>query len=257
MSTSRITIAAMVLIGLAPAWTAYAQFGNPGLSSSFGSGSFGGNTYGVGASPGNSSGTFGSRTFGTSLSPHNRTLAGRYPASQMNNLANVGQVFGNQGVTQGNRNGQLGDGSQYSGVLANAFSGGLANQELNLGDLGGIGINLNNSTAYNPQQQQGSMQPKAATLETARKADFEYPLMQGTAATTALTNYLERSLKDRITVPLTAAVQGRTVILMGAVATEHDRILAEKLALLEPGVEAVQNELLVRSKLGSELPAPR
>ena len=40
-------------------------------------------------------------------------------------------------------------------------------------------------------------------------------------------------------------IQGRTVILRGSVATEHDRDLAERVVRLEPGVEQVQNQLVV------------
>jgi len=44
---------------------------------------------------------------------------------------------------------------------------------------------------------------------------------------------------------------GRTAILEGVVATDHDRVLAEQLALLEPGIDRVENRLNVET-----LPAP-
>lgn len=53
--------------------------------------------------------------------------------------------------------------------------------------------------------------------------------------------------------PLQVELVGRTVILKGIVATEHDRDLAERVARLSPGVEQVQNQLVVA---GSALPGP-
>ena len=46
---------------------------------------------------------------------------------------------------------------------------------------------------------------------------------------------------------INVALEGRTAILRGTVATESDRRLAESLARLEPEVSAVQNELVVSS----------
>jgi len=45
--------------------------------------------------------------------------------------------------------------------------------------------------------------------------------------------------------PIEVLLQDRTVFLRGSVATEHDRELAQRLALLEAGVDAVQNQLAV------------
>ncbi len=42
-------------------------------------------------------------------------------------------------------------------------------------------------------------------------------------------------------------IRGRTLILRGTVATDHDRQLAERVARLEPGVDQVQNQLVVAS----------
>ena len=38
-------------------------------------------------------------------------------------------------------------------------------------------------------------------------------------------------------------IEGATAILRGVVATEHDRVLAERVAKLEPGVRQVENLL--------------
>jgi hypothetical protein len=55
--------------------------------------------------------------------------------------------------------------------------------------------------------------------------------------------------------PLTVELQDRTLTLRGVVATDHDRALAEQLALLEPGISQVQNELTVAEALPAVAPA--
>ena len=73
------------------------------------------------------------------------------------------------------------------------------------------------------------------------------------------TEAVRRSLADRVIrlgqiqtrSPLDVSVQGATATLRGSVATDRDRILAEQMVRLEPGVWKVQNELVVAS-----VPAP-
>lgn len=45
--------------------------------------------------------------------------------------------------------------------------------------------------------------------------------------------------------PITVRLEGDTAVLSGQVPTGHDRLLAERLVLLEPGIRAVRNEILV------------
>ncbi|HID78629.1 MAG TPA: BON domain-containing protein [Planctomycetaceae bacterium] len=68
---------------------------------------------------------------------------------------------------------------------------------------------------------------------------------------TRLKGLLERSPHLNFQSPVEVAFEGTTVTLRGVVANEHDRVLAEQLARLEPGVWAVKNELVV----GGEIPA--
>ena len=249
--------AILLVVGLVPASAAHAQFGNPGLNSNFGSASFGGSSYGLGTSTGWSPGSFGTRNLGTSLSPRTRTFASGYSGIQTNNFANLGQFHAYPGFNQTNRLGQPGEGLPYASDSANTNSGGLVNPDSGQGNLGWNAYYLPNGSDYGPPQQPDNGRAKNATSATTRKADIEYPSLPEAVLSSALTSYLERSLSGRIIEALTAAVQGRTLILRGAVATEHDRALAERLALLEPGVESVRNELLVRPKSGAELPPPK
>lgn len=45
-----------------------------------------------------------------------------------------------------------------------------------------------------------------------------------------------------------AVVEGSTVVLQGTVPTEHDREVLERVALLEPGIAVVRNELVVETQ---------
>jgi len=51
-------------------------------------------------------------------------------------------------------------------------------------------------------------------------------------------------------------VEGQTAVLRGIVATEHERDLAGQVAMLEPRVSHVQNELEVASDLIPPPPQP-
>lgn len=46
---------------------------------------------------------------------------------------------------------------------------------------------------------------------------------------------------------ITVALENETAVLRGRVATERDRLLAEAIARLQPGIWRVQNELVVEN----------
>jgi hypothetical protein len=56
--------------------------------------------------------------------------------------------------------------------------------------------------------------------------------------------------------PIVVTMEGQTAVLQGRVATEADRELAQDLAMLEPEVLDVRNELLVGPPSDAELPPP-
>lgn len=65
------------------------------------------------------------------------------------------------------------------------------------------------------------------------------------ASTAQLTRRLTKLPALAAVGPIEVQAEGQTVILRGQVATDSDRALAEEIALLEPGVAAVRNELAV------------
>ena len=58
---------------------------------------------------------------------------------------------------------------------------------------------------------------------------------------------MERSSWIQNRSPLEVSIDQGTATLRGVVATEHDRVLAERLALLEGGIRQVENLLEIES----------
>jgi osmotically-inducible protein OsmY len=81
---------------------------------------------------------------------------------------------------------------------------------------------------------------------------FSYAFPTGTRVGADLQQRLEKSKRIERRGPITVTIEGRVAVLSGSVATEHDRDLAERVALLEAGVSAVQNDLVV----GPPVPPP-
>lgn len=95
----------------------------------------------------------------------------------------------------------------------------------------------NSSTAKSPQ----------ARVQTT--IGFVPPLAAPTRISATLQNRLTKSARIEKRGPILVRMEGRTAVLIGQVATEHDRVLAEQVALLEAGVSAVRNELLAVTPL--------
>ena len=58
---------------------------------------------------------------------------------------------------------------------------------------------------------------------------------------------ITQTLGARVRTPISATIQGDTVILQGTVATAADRVLAERTAAMEPGVRRIDNRLTVEA----------
>lgn len=210
--------------------------GSSGLGSSgYGNSTLGGNSMG-GSSMGGGSQLGGSPTQGFQLgsslsSAQQRSTAGFIGADN----SDAGNLRSFQGMQQN----QMGLNS-----LQNAFSQfSRQNQQRN---------------QQNMNQNRNSQNQKQ--LRVAISADI--PLKSAATSSTALGRQFETRLKKipglekRNTIAV--SMSGRTAVLTGSVASERDRKLAEGLALLEPGISAVQNELVVAeaASTGEELPAP-
>jgi hypothetical protein len=56
---------------------------------------------------------------------------------------------------------------------------------------------------------------------------------------------------------VSVVMEGKTAVLQGVVKTDHSRVIAERLALLEPGISRVRNELVVQATAAEELKPPQ
>lgn len=80
---------------------------------------------------------------------------------------------------------------------------------------------------------------------------FDYPLPASAEVEATLAQQLLRIPGMERLGPIEVSVVGQTAILRGAVASDHQRDVAEQLVLLEPGIREVQNELYVGRPAGA------
>jgi hypothetical protein len=85
------------------------------------------------------------------------------------------------------------------------------------------------------------------TVRTVLDLGFNMPPRNQSALATTVASRLAKSHGIEAMSPVTVTMSGRTAVLQGVVPTDHARNVAEQLALLEPGVSTVQNELTVAS----------
>lgn len=207
-------------------------------------GSFPGGTSSAGGATSASSGMFGARSFGTSISAGNRSFGGTSRGGVAGATQRVdstqGQVAGNERFIRGNRQGNQFVGSdaadlgRFVGALAGASG---ANQ-----GQGARGAARDESNANRGAM---SASPGQQRYRTVRSVAFDYPQPDTPRVGAALAGRFQSTGALQKLGPIAVQVQGRTAILRGEVATDHDRVIAEKLALLEAGISDVQNELTV------------
>ncbi len=90
---------------------------------------------------------------------------------------------------------------------------------------------------------------------TAPRTPLRIPLRVGFVSKPISTAKLTTTFQTRLTKlpalsalgPIEVSMDGSTVVLRGSVASEDDRQLAQDLALLEPAIENVRNELSIQA----------
>lgn len=171
--------------------------------------------------------------------------------------ANAGQLNTSDRFVRGNRQpGQFvgADRQDFAdffsslGTASDARSG--SNNPLRPGGAGRTGGNRANQ----PGGPGGGSPRGPIEIRTSISVGFDFPHPAPPQLSTTLARRMEESpgIENRSTIQV--AIEGRTAILRGEVATEHDRALAERLALLEAGIWAVKNELVVAA--AAESPPP-
>ncbi len=215
--------------------------GSSGSSGGFGgsSGSSGGFGSSSGSSSGSSGGLFGNRQLGGTLSAGNRSLTGSNAPSLQNIGNNAGQLTGSERFVRGNRqSGQFVGGDQSTSPTN--FLSALGNNQQNNNNR-----NLRNNQQSRPQsanQQDNSLSPKMRVTYTSA---IELPASDSVKSSTDIASRLNKSSQLKTKLPFTVSIQEGTAILRGVVASPHDRALAERVVLLEPGISMVQNEIEV------------
>jgi osmotically-inducible protein OsmY len=208
------------------------QQGSGGSSSPFGSGSTQTQTGSQGMQ-GTSTGGVG-YTSGSSAAPGSSST----PIG-LNSLMNNG----NNGTNGGANNNAASSGT-YGRSGNRSISGrGRTNTTTGLQGLnaGNTGRNLTQGN-----QQQNNRQTGNRAQYTTQMAFTGAPSQS--ASTLQIRESVGESLRSVAVGTSQVTVDGSTVILQGTVASAEDRKLAERMAMLEPGVKNVRNELVVKSE---------
>ena len=178
------------------------------------------------------------------------------------------------------RLGSTGIGSRTGATgLAGGIGGANYGATNQFGRAGGLGGGLNNINIYGGGMNGNMGGQNNSTLTKPIHVDYSVGFDYSTPATTRVATDVSAELSHTpyiatVSGPISVQMQGRTAILTGTVRTDHARDLAAQVALLEPGIDQIRNDLQVRSapstrpastssssSAGSsslpELPAPR
>lgn len=118
--------------------------------------------------------------------------------------------------------------------------GGLSGLGGGLGALGGLG---RGNTGFGAQANtQNTTEPQIRFRIT---LGFSHPRPAGTKVSAQFARRLTRIPQLVSARSVAVTMEDRTAVLAGQVETEHEKTLIEKLAMMEPGVSAVRNELTV------------
>jgi hypothetical protein len=267
-------------LALAVAEPAAAQFGGQmGMGQNYGTNGANGQTYSGMGQTNTGTGTFGGRTLGGgSMGGPQRTAMGSGAGSSafggmsqgngmgqgfgINNQLNVGQgPTGNEWYVPGNRRaGQFvgsdsGDARNFIGAFSQLT--GMANQGRNQFGANNQFGNRQNGNRNQQGQNQGrngrNREERSPMLRSyAAGFSFNPDANPSRGVGQRLATQLSQSRSVGAIGPVQVQMQGKTAVLRGVVASEQERSLAAQMAMLEPGVSAVQNEL----QISPELPDP-
>lgn len=130
-----------------------------------------------------------------------------------------------------------------------------------MGMLGGMGrgmFGMNNRMMMGGMGGMGAQGNQTGTVRTRMRLGFETPGSPAGSVAPRVSQVVQRVL-DRPDVgggQVSIAMEGNTAVLTGTVASKHARDVVERLALLEPGIAAVRNELTVRPDEPTRATAP-
>ncbi len=213
--------------------TAFAQQGSGGTQGS--STSTGGTTTNSSQTTTGATSTTGGGMTSSGLPGTSNTPAG---------LNLQGMQFGNTSGTSSNQ------GSTGSSRGRGTIGGRTSTGNLGTGSLGLGGSNLGGGSRSSLSTSQMNRQAERRAQYSVRP-DFGPPITEPGSAATVRTS-IERSVASVSPMGVKVSMDGSTAILTGPVSSAHESKLAERMALLEPGVKAVRNELVVAGSSSSK-----
>ena len=231
-------------------------------SSSSSSGMFGNRTTGSGVSPGTSS-AFGS---GSPLSSLGQS--GGQGTPSMNNPNGVGGQARTPGSFVGANTGQAAQQNFVGAAQANPSGGAQSGQgNFGMGGFGGGGLGgggFGMGALIGRRLAQGGFGPGAGGNTTTTPPPVRTTLALGFEQSAAAPQQVNSAIAQHLRAlpglhwqgPVQVEIQGRTAILRGVAATEHDRDLAERVVRLEATVDQVQNQIAVAGQATPQKASP-
>jgi len=140
---------------------------------------------------------------------------------------------------------QAGGGASMSGGGGGGRTGGTGGSTSSSGGGGGAAAGSTNRRRGGAQNASTAAKEQPAWFEPRIEIGFETPTPQMSAIASTVAASLGANKPNSRFGSVQVAFEGGTAILRGVVATPNDRILAEQVALLEPSVSAVRNDLTV------------
>ncbi|MCS7238701.1 MAG: BON domain-containing protein [Thermoguttaceae bacterium] len=197
-----------------------------------------------------SQGLFGTRTFGQGMSARTGTSSGLGLSSAFSSRLMTSQQQTRQ-MQAGRQQGQFvgadtGDVRNILGFVTNP------NQAVQAWRQGLTSLRSAFGQQPNQPSQPGSFGGRGTTrsgriaeVPAVVEAGFQYEPPAPPSVASTLQTRLEKAGLPGVGSSVQVAVEGDVVVLRGSVSSSHQRLLAENLARLEPGVRQVRNELVV------------
>jgi hypothetical protein len=188
---------------------------------------------------------FGNRSTGSGVSRLQSNFRGGGATGQ-GRFAGMGLADATQGFTVGGRREGLVGGTDVQNFMGGLASG-MAMGGVQRGGRGGFQQQGRGGRGNQQQNNQGrnGRGRQQRTVRTVLEMGFSMPPRNQSAIATTVAQRLAGSRGVAAISPVTVTMSGRVAVLQGVVPTDHARNVAEQLALLEPGVSTVQNDLTV------------
>jgi hypothetical protein len=244
----------------------------------------------MGGMSGGQSGMFGSSSLGSGLSAGQRSAFGGSSGSGMGMGGQGGlgglsggnggfgsQMGGSQGVSQlgGTVGGQARRSGDFVGATTNQLNGrafvgaqqaaaGMGQGMQGIGNYGGGMQGYGRGSAmgqygsgqsYNGQGGIYGNGRNSVSVRTALTIGADFPVSSSPQVSSSLAQRLVGLPAIRWRASTRVEMRGRTAVLRGVVATEHDRDLAERVVRLEAAVDQVENQIVVAPDMSRPVPS--